>query len=67
MKGIAVSSVKNKDILHDIALTLGVMNMMHMAISSWDCFTQNTSFRNSSDTSKITQKSQCKIRFEASP
>ena len=35
MKRIAVSSVKNQYILHNIALTLGAMNVTHMVISSW--------------------------------
>ena len=35
MKTIAVSSVKNQDILHDTALTLGAMNAMNMVTFSW--------------------------------
>ena len=34
MKRIAVFSAKSQDILHDIALTLGAMNVMNMVISS---------------------------------
>ena len=35
MKRIAVSNVKNQDILHDIALTLGAMYTINIVISSW--------------------------------
>ena len=40
MKRIAVSSVKNQEILHDIALTLGAMNGMNMIISSLTVHTE---------------------------
>ena len=39
-KMIAVSNVKNQDILHDIALTLGAMNVINMVISSWTVHTE---------------------------
>ena len=37
---IAVSCVKNQDMLHDIALILGAMNAMNMVISSWTVRTE---------------------------
>ena len=39
-KSIAVSCVKNQDISHDIALTLGAMNVSSMVISSWTVHTE---------------------------
>ena len=37
---IAVSSVKNQDISHDTALTLGAMSVMNMVKSSWTVHTE---------------------------
>ena len=37
---IAVSSVKNQDILHDIALALGAMSAMNMVTLSWTVHTE---------------------------
>ena len=52
-KRIAVSSVRNQDISHNIALTLGAMSVI------WSYYhglpTQNTSFRDSSDTTNHTK------------
>ena len=39
-KKIAVSGVKNQDILHDIALTLGTMSVMNMVTLSWNAHTE---------------------------
>ena len=40
MKRTAVSSVRNQNILHDIALTLGAMNPMNVVTMSWTVHTQ---------------------------
>ena len=40
MMKIAVSSVRNQDILHDIALTLGAMSAMNMITLSWTVHTE---------------------------
>ena len=37
---IAVSSVKNQDISHDIALTLGAMSVMNVVTLSWTVHTE---------------------------
>ena len=40
MKKVSVSSVKNWDILHDIALTLGAMSVKNMVTLSWTVHTK---------------------------